>query len=108
MNKDGRFERSEVLLKKYRELLARAREMGRKVCVNGILGENEEWWSRALGINERVKALCPNMNCFYLDMWEDFVDSFELYKKDGVDLNEKGLKVSARRMDECLSLWRGN
>ena len=109
--RDGTFERSEVLLKKYRELLARAREMGKKVCVSAILprlGENEEWWSRALGINERVKALCQNMNCFYLDMWEDFVDSFQLYKKDGVHLNEKGLKVFANRMDECLSLWQGN
>ena len=64
--------------------------------------------SRALGINERVKASCQNMNRFYLDMWEDVVDSFQLYKKDGVNLSEKGLKVFARRMEECLSLWRGN
>ena len=44
-NRDGTFERSEVLLKKYRELLVRAKEIGKKVCVSGILlrlGENEE------------------------------------------------------------------
>ena len=70
-NKEGTFERSEALLKKYKEFLAIVREMLRKVCVNGILprlGENEEWGSRALGINERVKALCQNLNGFYLDV----------------------------------------
>ena len=44
-NRNGMFEWSEVLLKKFKELLVRAKEMG-KVCVNGILprlGENEEW-----------------------------------------------------------------
>ena len=49
---------------------------------------------------EKMKALCPNMNCSYLGPQEDFVDSFQLYKKGGVHLNEKGLKVFARRMDE--------
>ena len=53
------------------------------------LGENEEWWSRALGVNERMKALCQNMNSCYLGLWEDFVNSFQLYKKYGVHLNEK-------------------
>ena len=39
------FERTEILLKKYRELLVRAKEIGKKVCVNGILprlGKNKE------------------------------------------------------------------
>ena len=49
------------------------------------LGENEEWWSRAIGVNERVHILCK-----YLDVWDGFIDSFKLYKKDGVHLNEKG------------------
>ena len=108
-NKERTFERSEISLKKYKELLVRAREMGRKVCVSGILprvGENEEWWSSALGVNERMKALCQNMNCCYLYLCVDFVTHFQLYKKDGVYLNKKGLKVFARRMDKCLSLWQ--
>ena len=53
--------------------------MGKKECVSAILprlGENEEWWSRALSINERVKALCQNMNCFYLDMWEKSMQEY--------------------------------
>ena len=36
-NRDGKFERSEILLKKYRVLLIRAKEIGKNVCVNGIL-----------------------------------------------------------------------
>ena len=40
------FERSKILLKKFRDFLVRAKEMGRKVCVSGILprlDENDEW-----------------------------------------------------------------
>ena len=48
------------------------------------------------------------MSCTYLDVREDFIGSFKLYKKDGVHLNNKGVKVFAKRMDECLSLWQGN
>ena len=70
------------------------------------LGENEEWWSRALGVHERVHMLYHNMNCTYLDVWEGFVDCFKLYKKDGVHLNEKGVEVFARRIDKYLSLWQ--
>ena len=36
-NRNGTFERSEILLKKFRELLISAKEIGKKVCVNGIL-----------------------------------------------------------------------
>ena len=32
-NKDGKFERSEILLKKYKDLLVRTREIGKKVCL---------------------------------------------------------------------------
>ena len=68
-------------MKKYRELLVRAVKIGKKDCVNGILprlSENEEWWS---GATERMHMLCESMNCTYLDVWEEFVVSFKLYKK---------------------------
>ena len=68
--------------------------MGESVCMGGILprlSENEEWCSRVLGVNERVHMLCESMNCTYLDVWEDFVDVFKFYKKDELQLNEKGV-----------------
>ena len=46
------------------------------------------------------------MNYTYLDVGEDFVDSFKLYKKDKVHLKEKGVEIFAKRMVECLSLWQ--
>ena len=64
-NRDGTFERTEGLLKKYRELLVRAKEIRKNVCVSGILprlGENEKWGSRAEGVNERVDMLGESMN----------------------------------------------
>ena len=36
-NKDGTFERSKILLKKCKELLVRSKEIGKKICVTGIL-----------------------------------------------------------------------
>ena len=53
------FERSEILLKKIKELLFRVKE------ISGMLprlSANEEWWSRVLSVNERVHMLCESMN----------------------------------------------
>ena len=39
--------------------------MRRKVCMGGIstrLDENEEWWSRALDVNERVQIIYQYMD----------------------------------------------
>ena len=53
--------------------------------------------------------LCESMNCTYLDVWEEFLGSFKLYKKYGVHLNVKGVDFFLqKRMDKCLSLWQGN
>ena len=97
-NRDGTSERSEILLKKYMEPLVRAKELEKGLLLPRV-GENEEWWSRALGVYERVPMLYESMNFTYLDVWEDFVESFKLYKRDGVHLMKK-----ARRMEEGLSL----
>ena len=43
--------------------------------------------------------LCESMNCIYLDVQEDFVDSFKFYKY---------VEVLEKRMDKCLSLWQEN
>ena len=48
--------------------------------------------------------LCESLNYSYLNVQEDFVDNFKLYKKDGVNLNYKSLEVFARRMDYRLNL----
>ena len=43
--------------------------------------------------------LCKSMNCTYIGVWEDFVDNFKLYKKDGLHLNDKGVEIVAKRME---------
>ena len=73
----------------------------KKVCMSGILprlGENGEWWSRAIGVNEMVYMLCGSMNCSYLDVWKNFLDILKLYKKEGMHLNDKCVEVFAKRM----------
>ena len=104
---DETFEKSEILLNKFKELLVRGKEMGKKVR----LGENEKWYLRALGVNARIQMLCESMNCSYSDVSEDFVDNFKMYKKDRLHPNHKGVEVFAvfaRRMDECLTFWQKN
>ena len=49
-NRDGTFERSEILLKKYRELLVSAKETG-KACVSGILPRLSKKWGMVVKSN---------------------------------------------------------
>ena len=46
------------------------------------------------------------MICSYLDVWEDFINSFRLYKNE-VHLNDKGIKVLERERVEDLVKRRG-
>ena len=48
--------------------------------------------------------LCLNMNISYLDLWNDFIGSLKLYKKDEVHLNDKGGSIFATKMDEFF-IW---
>ena len=57
-------------------------------------------------IGERMQMLCLNMNISYLDLWNDFIGSLKLYKKDEVHLNDKGGSIFATKMDEFFSVWQ--
>lgn len=57
-----------------------------------------EWMSRAIGVNERVKALCKDVGASYVDEWDSFVGQRELYARDGVHLSGMGIDV----LSECL------
>ena len=73
----GTFERLDVSLKNFKELVVSLREIVKKVCISGILptlGKNEWWGSNVLGRNERMQMVFQNMDCSYLDIWGDFIE----------------------------------
>ena len=94
-NRDGKFNRSEEVIKKYQKMLAKCKEKSRKTIVTGILprpSENIEWLSRAIAMNDRIKKTCNNLELQFIDLWDIYINGKEFYTTKGVHINNKGLK----------------
>lgn len=98
---------SEELVARYREMLGKIRESGRRCVVSGVLPRFwagragisvGEWLSRAIGVNERLKVLCREAGVSFVEEWDRFYGRRELYVRDGVHLSGKGVEV----LRECL------
>ena len=93
--------RSEELVARFRSMLEKVRESGRRCVVSGILPRcqvGSGWHSRAIGVNERVRKMCEKMGMFFMDEWCEFYGRKDLFAMDGVHLSRKGVKM----MSECL------
>ena len=96
---------SEELMRKYLSLLHRLKEK-RKGCnmsvtLTGIvprMNKGSYWYSKALGINNRVYHKCRELNINFIDLWDAFYDRCELFNSDGVHLNNQGRKVLAEHL----------
>lgn len=109
---DVKKERSESLMKKYKDLLARVRESGRNAIVSGVLPRmnvSKEWSSRAIGLNERVRKECGD-DVVFLDTWSMFWGVNELYARDGLHLSKSGVQLLSKCFEqgvqECVDKWR--
>ena len=99
--------RSEELVSKFRELLEKIRISGRRGVVSGVLPRlriGSEWMSRAIGINERVKAMCEGMGLLFVDEWSTFVGRKELFAMDGLHLSRKGVNVLSDSLEEAVRI----
>ena len=97
--------RSEELINSYRRLIQKMKDSGRKCMISGILprlGAGQEWGSRALGVNERVRRLCISENIRFLDLWRDFQKK-EFFAEDGVHLSRKGVELFSTGLESFLS-----
>ncbi len=47
-------------------------------------------YSRNIGINDSLKYLCRKEDVTFVDPYDEFFDRPDLFKKDGVHLNEEG------------------
>ena len=97
-NKTGKFNSSEEILDKYKIMLEKCKSKSRKTVVTGILprlSENEEWLSRALALNTRIKYICKQTNLEFLDIWDTFYNEKSYFTKKGIHLNNSGtIKLS--------------
>ena len=102
--------RSEELMARYRCLLEKVRDSGRRCVVSGVLPRcqaGSRWHSRAIGMNERVQKMCEEMGLSFMDEWREFSGRKELFAMDGVHLSRLGVKVLSdcleRAVRDCVS-----
>lgn len=99
------YKRSEELLAGYRRLIEKMKDSGRRCIISGILprlGAGQEWKSRALCVNDRVRKLCSLEDIRFLDLWTEFQNR-DLFADDGVHLSRKGVEVFSAGLETCLS-----
>lgn len=80
----------------YRSLLQRLREARKPVYVTGVLPRlraSNEWYSRALALNNSVKGMCTDMGLYFVDLWDQFFDCDRYYLRDGLHLSAEGARV---------------
>ena len=73
--------------------------------ISGILprlGAGQEWKSRALCVNDRVRKLCSSVNIRFLDLWAEFQNR-DFFADDGVHLSRKGVELCSASLETCLS-----
>ena len=102
--------RSVELVKRYREIIGKIRDSGRKCVVSGVLPRIDvglEWMSRAIGLNDSVRSLCAQMDARFLDVWDDYVGEREMYAMDGLHLSMKGVKHLSKCLERVIGV-QGN
>ena len=98
---DVRKVRSEELVARYRELLRKVKESGRRCIVSGVLPRQKVgglWLSQAIGLNDRLRTLCGEYEVGFMDEWDRFFGRQELYARDGIHFSRKGVQ----ELSECL------
>lgn len=97
--------RSEELLRLYRQTIDKMRKRGAVPVICGILprlGQGSEWLSRAIGINARMAVFCRQNNIVFIDGWDHFTRRKDLYARDGVHLSSSGVSILADLIDRAV------
>ena len=58
--------------------------------------------SKALGINERLKSICQQKEVTFIDLWDIFYGNREFYKREGIHLYEKGMRMFGNQLNSEL------
>ena len=96
--------KTEALIKNYDKLLETLRykrlrcEGKLKIFITGIIPrmyKTNMWYSKVIGINNRISKLCQAANIEYIDLWENYFGKSYLYNRDGIHLNKEGTRCLA-------------
>ena len=93
---------TEAIVRDLDHLLETAKSKVNRCVVVGILPRKyrtNEAYSRALGVNRRLAALCNKYSFRFVDLWTAFYGRDVLFQRDGVHLSARG----ARTLDELLN-----
>ena len=93
------------MIERYRELIEKMKDSGRRCMISGILarlGAGQEWKSRALCLNDRVRKLCSSENIRFLDLWSE-IQNRDLFADDGIHLSCKGVELFSAGLETSLS-----
>ena len=86
---------TEPIVKEIKNLVDAVKGKTDKGMIVGILPRCDASFytlSKAIGINERIKAYCTKEKIKFLDPWDNFVGKQRYFKKDGIHLNTAGSK----------------
>ena len=56
------------------------------------------WYSKAIGINDRLRNKCSELDINFVDLWDLFYGRKEFFNSDGVHLNRIGKKALAEKL----------
>ena len=94
---------------KYRKLLKKTKEarVG-KIILSGILpvfGNRIDGYrnSKRMAINWMMKRLCKEEDVGYVDMWDSFVGTEEMYASDGLHLSGKRAAAFAEGLSGAVA-----
>ena len=99
--KNARHGLTEAIVRDLDHLLETAKSKVNRCVVVGILSRKyrtNEAYSRALGVNRRIAALCNKNSFRFVDPWTAFYGRDVLFQRDGVHFS-----ISARTLAELLN-----
>ena len=94
--RNGKVGQTEPIIKELEKVvdaIAGKTEHGMIVGVFPRLNVSYHALSKAIGINDRINAVCNRKGVRFVNIWDTFVGNRDLFRKDGVHLNEKGMGV---------------
>lgn len=84
---------SEVLLRDFEDLVRAAKKKTSRVIVVGLIPRRfhqDEHYSKAVGVNERLAMLCRHYSLRFVDPWANFFGRSGHFCKDGVHFSRSG------------------
>ena len=93
--KNGNSGRTEPLVETLKRTIDTAKNKTKNTLVIGILPRlnvSHFSLSKALGINERLKAICQMEEVTFIDLWDTFYGNRKLFKRDGIHFSEEGMR----------------